>query len=107
MLTSIHPQIFNRTCVSFLHIDLLSPSDHICISDLFPHSSTTNLRKMGKMALCLPILLLAVALPSVAGATTDAGKEIGVYELKRGNFSVKFTNYGARMISLVLPDRNG
>ena len=33
--------------------------------------------------------------------------EIGVYELKRGDFSVKFTNFGATVLSLILPDKNG
>lgn len=32
---------------------------------------------------------------------------MGIYELKKGNFSVKFTNWGATLISLVLPDKNG
>ncbi|KAI9154397.1 hypothetical protein LWI28_025747 [Acer negundo] len=36
-------------------------------------------------------------------ATTE---EVGVYELKKGNFSVKFTNWGATIISVVLPDKN-
>jgi aldose 1-epimerase len=35
------------------------------------------------------------------------GGEIGIYELKKGNLSMKLTNYGARIISLVLPDKNG
>ncbi|KAK2647749.1 hypothetical protein Ddye_015238 [Dipteronia dyeriana] len=37
-------------------------------------------------------------------ATTE---EVGVYELKKGNFSVKFTNWGATIISVFLPDKNG
>ncbi|KAF7850563.1 hypothetical protein BT93_L5314 [Corymbia citriodora subsp. variegata] len=37
----------------------------------------------------------------------EASKEVGVYELKRGNFSVKFTNYGATMLSLILHDKYG
>lgn len=35
------------------------------------------------------------------------GREVGVYEVKRGNFSIKFTNWGATLISLVVPDRYG
>ncbi|KAK3036667.1 hypothetical protein RJ639_030236 [Escallonia herrerae] len=34
-------------------------------------------------------------------------QEVGIYELKKGNFSVKFTNWGATIISLVLPDKTG
>lgn len=37
----------------------------------------------------------------------EASMEVGFYELRKGNFSVKFTNYGARMVSLVYPDKNG
>ncbi|KAL3716508.1 hypothetical protein ACJRO7_008154 [Eucalyptus globulus] len=33
--------------------------------------------------------------------------EVGIYELKKGNFSVKFTNYGAAMLSLILPNKHG
>uniref|UniRef100_A0A5B7CG88 Aldose 1-epimerase n=1 Tax=Davidia involucrata TaxID=16924 RepID=A0A5B7CG88_DAVIN len=34
-------------------------------------------------------------------------KETGFYELKKGNFSVKLTNWGATIVSVVLPDKNG
>lgn len=34
-------------------------------------------------------------------------EEIGIYELNRGNLRFKFTNYGATMLSGVLPDKNG
>ncbi|XWS37452.1 hypothetical protein CRYUN_Cryun19dG0044000 [Craigia yunnanensis] len=34
-------------------------------------------------------------------------QEVKVYELKRGDFSAKFTNYGAIMLSLILPDKTG
>ena len=33
--------------------------------------------------------------------------KVGVYELKRGNFSVKLTNYGAVVQSVILPDKFG
>ena len=32
---------------------------------------------------------------------------IKVYEIKRGNFSVKISNYGATVVSVILPDKNG
>lgn len=38
---------------------------------------------------------------------SSATKEVGVYEIKKGNFSVKFTNWGATIISVILPDKNG
>lgn len=34
-------------------------------------------------------------------------QDIGVYEIKKGDFSVKVTNYGARIISVFLPDKHG
>ncbi|TYI63518.1 hypothetical protein E1A91_D09G023600v1 [Gossypium mustelinum] len=33
--------------------------------------------------------------------------EVGIYELKNGNMSVKFTNWGASVISIILPDKDG
>ncbi|KAL2926849.1 hypothetical protein RDABS01_023689 [Bienertia sinuspersici] len=33
--------------------------------------------------------------------------KIGVYELKKKNISVKLTNFGASLISVFLPDKNG
>ncbi|KAF7124778.1 hypothetical protein RHSIM_Rhsim12G0157700 [Rhododendron simsii] len=45
------------------------------------------------------------------GASTSNGAEeeeaVGVYELKRGDFTVKLTNFGATVLSVVLPDKNG
>ncbi|XP_028784298.1 aldose 1-epimerase-like [Neltuma alba] len=32
---------------------------------------------------------------------------IGIYELKRGQFQIKLTNYGATIMSLLVPDKNG
>jgi aldose 1-epimerase len=34
-------------------------------------------------------------------------KEIGFYQLKKGNISVNLTNWGATIVSLHLPDKNG
>ncbi|KDP45491.1 hypothetical protein JCGZ_09740 [Jatropha curcas] len=36
-----------------------------------------------------------------------AEEKIGIYELKKGNLSIKVTNYGAHIISLFLPDKHG
>ncbi|XP_052874518.1 uncharacterized protein LOC108455587 [Gossypium arboreum] len=33
--------------------------------------------------------------------------EVGICELKNGNMSVKFTNWGASVISIILPDKDG
>lgn len=37
----------------------------------------------------------------------SAAEEIKVYELKKGDFSIKITNYGATVLSVILPDKNG
>lgn len=34
-------------------------------------------------------------------------EELGIYELKKGNFSAKFTNFGAAIVSLIVPDKFG
>ncbi|KAM3363855.1 galactose mutarotase-like [Capsicum galapagoense] len=40
-------------------------------------------------------------------AATVTGHDIGIYEIKKGDFSIKVTNYGARIISVLLPDKYG
>lgn len=37
----------------------------------------------------------------------DYDNYINVYELTNGKFSIKVTNYGATLLSVILPDRNG
>ncbi|CAL9040272.1 unnamed protein product [Musa banksii] len=51
----------------------------------------------------LSLLLLATAGVS-AGAPRN---RVGIYELRRGEFSVKVTNWGATITSVVLPDSKG
>ncbi|CAN6239707.1 unnamed protein product [Urochloa humidicola] len=55
------------------------------------------------------LLCLALAASSLSAQAvgTDGRKMVGVYELKMGEFSVKVTNWGARLMSLVLPDSQG
>ncbi|XP_073283141.1 uncharacterized protein [Primulina huaijiensis] len=36
-----------------------------------------------------------------------SGSKLGIFEIKKGDFSVKVTNYGARIVSVILPDKNG
>ncbi|CAK7323035.1 unnamed protein product [Dovyalis caffra] len=59
---------------------------------------------MAKVALLLCVCVLAV-FASVNGHTEK--KKVGFYELKRGDMSLKFTNWGATLVSFVLPDKNG
>nr|CAB3484738.1 unnamed protein product [Digitaria exilis] len=66
-------------------------------------------------SLCLRQLLLATlcVAASVLGAQATGGgddartKGVGVYELRMGDFSVKVTNWGARLVSVGLPDSKG
>src|ERR1700709_1954351 len=39
--------------------------------------------------------------------TTIDGKQTNLYVLKNGNMQVAVTNYGARIVSIVVPDKNG
>lgn len=62
---------------------------------------------MARAALLLPVaLLLCLALAGSAGA---ARKMVGVYELKnkKGDFSIKVTNWGATLMSVIAPDSEG
>ncbi|CAN6235235.1 unnamed protein product [Urochloa humidicola] len=52
-------------------------------------------------------LLALLALAAVAGANAAGRKMVGVYELRKGDFSVKVTNWGATLTSVVLPDSKG
>lgn len=61
---------------------------------------------MAKLSLLFFLLLMASALLS---STCNAAprKRVGIYELKKGNFSVKVTNWGATITSVILPDSKG
>lgn len=58
---------------------------------------------MKKMAGFLVSMMMIISLCSASSAS----EALGVYEVKRGNFSAKFTNWGATLISLLVPDRYG
>ncbi|KAJ0975230.1 hypothetical protein J5N97_017195 [Dioscorea zingiberensis] len=51
------------------------------------------------------ISLLVFSLVCASNATPR--KMVGIYELKKGDFSVKVTNWGATITSVVLPDSKG
>ncbi|XP_038875522.1 galactose mutarotase-like [Benincasa hispida] len=59
---------------------------------------------MGKFSTLFQVILF-VFIGYVNGDV--CGQKIGVYELKKGNFSVKFINYGASIVSVVVPDKYG
>ncbi|CAL5068228.1 unnamed protein product [Urochloa decumbens] len=53
-------------------------------------------------------LLGLAALAAAAGGANAAGRKmVGVYELRKGDFSIKVTNWGATLTSVVLPDSKG
>ncbi|KAL5992176.1 hypothetical protein ACLOJK_013091 [Asimina triloba] len=60
---------------------------------------------MAKARFILGVFLLAFALLESSIATPQ--KSAGMYEIKKGNFSVKLTNFGAIVISVILPDSKG
>ncbi|KAH7553380.1 hypothetical protein JRO89_XS12G0005000 [Xanthoceras sorbifolium] len=61
-------------------------------------------REMVKVSLLLCFLGL-VAFGFVHGSL--AAEKIATFELRKGNFSVKLTNWGATIVSVVVPDKNG
>jgi aldose 1-epimerase len=54
-------------------------------------------------------LLLPAALLLCLGSAGAATKMVGVYELKnkKGDFSIKVTNWGATLMSVIAPDSKG
>ena len=52
------------------------------------------------------LALLCLAALALAGGA-NARKMVGVYVLKKGDFSVKITNWGATIMSIVVPDCKG
>ncbi|KAI4965681.1 hypothetical protein ZWY2020_051136 [Hordeum vulgare] len=62
-----------------------------------------------RMARALLVVVLAtcfVALGLPGGAAAER-KIVGIYELKKGDFSIKVTNWGATLMSVILPDSRG
>lgn len=57
--------------------------------------------KVSSLLFCFTVLGLGI----FANGEEESG--LGIYEIKKDDFSVKVTNYGARVVSVVLPDKNG
>ncbi|KAL6650840.1 hypothetical protein ACP70R_009765 [Stipagrostis hirtigluma subsp. patula] len=55
----------------------------------------------------LLLALLCACLAALGRANAAGRKTVGVYELRKGDFSVKVTNWGATITSVVLPDSKG
>ncbi|KAI9086556.1 hypothetical protein K1719_031641 [Acacia pycnantha] len=61
---------------------------------------------MSKPSLLSFCIVLLLALVFLFRVEAEDGK-IGIYELRRGQFQIKLTNYGATIMSLMVPDRHG
>ncbi|KAH7857066.1 hypothetical protein Vadar_008718 [Vaccinium darrowii] len=59
---------------------------------------------MGKTYVLWCYVLLVLWGVSAGGAEKE---EVGIYELKRGDFTVQLTNFGAIVLSVIVPDKNG
>ncbi|KAL7100862.1 hypothetical protein ACP275_08G021100 [Erythranthe tilingii] len=53
------------------------------------------------------ILMLCFVIVLGFGVIIANGDGVDIYEIKKGDFSVNITNYGARIVSVLLPDKNG
>lgn len=62
--------------------------------------------KMMTLALLL-CLAVAVSLGGVEARKHPGKETLGYYELRRGEFSMVVTNWGATILSVRLPDKNG
>ncbi|KAL7139205.1 hypothetical protein ABFS83_09G034900 [Erythranthe nasuta] len=60
---------------------------------------------MAKSLLCFSLIAAFALILNVCIASDH--KRIGIYHLQRGKFSVKISNYGATVLSVLVPDRNG
>lgn len=59
------------------------------------------------MLMCLAVVLLAIAGDGGVEARKRGKESLGYYELRRGEFSMVLTNWGATILSVRLPDKNG
>ncbi|KAE8661321.1 PYRUVATE DEHYDROGENASE E1 BETA family protein [Hibiscus syriacus] len=60
---------------------------------------------MAKISFLLFSLFIIVASAIINGS--EAKEKVGIYELKKGDLSVKFTNWGATIVSVIFPDKYG
>lgn len=86
--------------IPFRHI--LESINRSSNSPIHPH----QYKKMTNVSLLLCCTILSFGIV-VNGSTYINGEEVGFYEIKTGNFSVKLTNWGASLVSVVVPDKYG
>ncbi|KAL3624165.1 hypothetical protein CASFOL_032981 [Castilleja foliolosa] len=53
------------------------------------------------------IFFTFIALAFGVFANGSENDTLGIYEIKIGDFSIKVTNFGARIVSVIVPDKNG
>ncbi|XP_019157143.1 PREDICTED: aldose 1-epimerase-like [Ipomoea nil] len=65
-----------------------------------------KMSKVSALALTLMVCFVGFGVP---GSIVNGQEEekVGFYEIKKGDFSLKFTNFGAKIVSVILPDKNG
>lgn len=67
-----------------------------------------KLTTMAKLSILIWVILIVTVLFQINICTAaKKGEDVGVYEIKRGDFSIKVTNYGATVLSVMIPDKNG
>lgn len=67
-------------------------------------------RALHRLLRVLAVSLVALCLCSSGNnvmAAAEGKQMVGVYELRKGDFSVKVTNWGATLMSVILPDSKG
>ena len=64
-------------------------------------------RRSHRQLLLATLCLAASMLGAQSTGADDARAAAGVYELRVGDFSVRVTNWGATLTSVVLPDSKG
>ncbi|KAK1373355.1 Aldose 1-epimerase [Heracleum sosnowskyi] len=63
---------------------------------------------MAKLSILIWVILVVTVLFQINLSTAaNKGGDVGVYEIKRRDFSIKVTNYGATVLSVMIPDKNG
>ena len=71
------------------------------------------MKKLAIMALACTLMASCgksdapVLFPQENFQTTVDGKEVSIYTLKAGDITMQVTNFGARVVSLWTPDRDG
>ncbi|XP_040378354.1 galactose mutarotase-like [Oryza brachyantha] len=69
--------------------------------------AATSSRSMVTAAVAVAVAVAFLIGGTPAEARNEGKQDIGYYELRRGEFSIVVTNWGATILSVNLPDKNG